>query len=341
MPEESSAATGPGGDAGGTRRAATAFVPGHVTVFFSAHPDEDPRRAGSRGAGLALADGVRVTVRVPSATDRDGGERAEGDDEQAVDASADDRPASAADRVTLNGDPTRVAPVGRVLDGLGAPPGTTVVADSPLPLGTGFGVSGGLALGTALAADAAVGSTRTENELVELAHTAEVAAGTGLGDVVAQARGGVPVRLDPGVPPRGRLDGLPARPRLEYVSFGDLSTERVLEGDTTRLTAAGERALDRLRGEPTLARLFTAGRTFAREADLLVPEVAEAVEAVGETGGEATMAMLGRSVVALGDGLTAAGYDPTVCRVHAAGATLLEGEDASATGAGAPHPDST
>ncbi|ELK56061.1 hypothetical protein D320_01323, partial [Haloferax sp. BAB-2207] len=33
---------------------ATAFVPGHVTGFFSAHPDDDPAVAGSRGAGLTL-----------------------------------------------------------------------------------------------------------------------------------------------------------------------------------------------------------------------------------------------------------------------------------------------
>ena len=37
-----------------------AFVPGHVTGFFSVHPHDDPRRAGSRGAGIALADGVAV-----------------------------------------------------------------------------------------------------------------------------------------------------------------------------------------------------------------------------------------------------------------------------------------
>jgi pantoate kinase len=338
MPEEASTVTGPGSDVGRDRRVATAFVPGHVTTFFSAHPDEDPRRAGSRGAGLALSDGVRVTVRVPSEAAPDAEAPADGAD--ATEAPAHPGVSRAA-RVTLNGDPTRVPPVGRVLDGLGAPAGTTVVADSPLPLGTGFGVSGGLALGTALAADAAVGPTRTENELVTLAHTAEVAAGTGLGDVVAQARGGVPVRLEPGAPPRGRLDGLPARPRLEYVSFGELSTERVLEGDTTRLTAAGERALDRLRTTPTLARLFAAGRTFAREADLLVPDVAAAVDAVQATGGEATMAMLGRSVVALGDGLTAAGYDPTVCRVHPAGATLVDGEDVPADGGDANHTDAT
>ena len=48
---------------------ATAFVPGHVTAFFSAHRDDDPAVAGSRGAGVTLTDGV--TVRVSAADDGD------------------------------------------------------------------------------------------------------------------------------------------------------------------------------------------------------------------------------------------------------------------------------
>ena len=42
---------------------ARAFVPGHVTGFFTVDRDGDPTKAGSRGAGLALSDGVTVTVR--------------------------------------------------------------------------------------------------------------------------------------------------------------------------------------------------------------------------------------------------------------------------------------
>ena len=42
--------------------AATAFAPGHVTGFFSAHPDDDPTKAGSRGAGITLSEGVTVRL---------------------------------------------------------------------------------------------------------------------------------------------------------------------------------------------------------------------------------------------------------------------------------------
>jgi len=75
-----------------------------VTGFFSAHPASDPTAAGSRGAGVALGDGVRVTV-------------------------------SAGSGVSLNGESVEVDPVDRVLDALGVQ--AAVEAETSLPLGRG------------------------------------------------------------------------------------------------------------------------------------------------------------------------------------------------------------
>ncbi|QWC19616.1 pantoate kinase [Halorubrum sp. 2020YC2] len=304
---------------------ATAFVPGHVTAFFSAHPADDPAVAGSRGAGVTLTDGVTVRVSAP-----DGAADGTGiDDEVAGGAS------EAVGSRTIDGESGSIGTVDDVLDGLGAA-AADVAVETDLPIGAGFGVSGAAALGAALAANAAFDLGRSENELVRTAHAAEVGRGTGLGDVVAQARGGVPVRLEPGAPGVGALDGVPATARVEYVTFGELSTEAVLGGDTAALSAAGEEALDRLRADPRLPTLMDAAREFARGADLLVPEVAEALAAVESAGDEGTeggddpgaaMAMLGRTVFALGTGLSDAGYDPEVCRVDAAGARLVDGRD--------------
>jgi pantoate kinase len=271
----------------------TAFVPGHVTGFFSPCPADDPARAGSRGAGFTLTDGVAVTVRE---TDEPG--------------------------VLLDGDPISMPPVETVLDALGVADRAGVAAESDLPLGTGFGVSGAMALGTALAANDRFGRERSSNDLVTLAHRAEVEAGTGLGDVVAQARGGVPIRLDPGAPDHGRLDGVPATRRVEYVTFGDLSTADVLAGDTDLLVRAGDAALDRLVDRPTLPTLVAESRRFARDAGLLTDRVRGAVDAVVDAGGEASMAMLGETAFALDSGLTDAGFDAAACRICGAGAHL-------------------
>ncbi|MFC7186032.1 pantoate kinase [Halorubrum yunnanense] len=309
-----------------SRQRATAFVPGHVTAFFSAHPADRPAAAGSRGAGIALTDGVTVRV---SASEGDGS------DGLAADASPADGPAGSR---TIDGEPGTIGAVEDVLAELGRG-GAHVAVETDLPIGAGFGVSGAAALGAALAANDALDGGRSENELVRIAHEAEVGRETGLGDVVAQARGGVPIRVEPGAPGVGELDGIPAGARVEYVTFGELSTEAVLGGDTDTLSAAGEDALDRLRADPRLPTLMDAAREFAREADLLVPEVAETIAAVGEerdgadsaSGREpddhgAAMAMLGRTVFALGTGLSDAGYEPEACRIDAAGARLV-GDD--------------
>ena len=273
------------------REEATAFVPGHITGFFSAHPDDDPTKAGSRGAGVTLTDGVEVTVQ-PA-----------------------DEPV-----VVLDGAELDIEPVLAVLKALDAPARVEATAD--LPLGAGFGVSGAVALGTALAANRAFDRRLSENELVTIAHGAEVQAGTGLGDVVAQARGGVPIRLEPGAPAYNALDAIPARTRIEYVSFGQLSTAEVLSGDTETLSRAGERALSTVVGEPTLESFWYASRRFAREAELLTPRVREAIADVADADGEAAMAMLGDTVFALGTGLSDAGYEPSICETHPAGAVL-------------------
>ncbi|MFC6974224.1 pantoate kinase [Halomicroarcula sp. GCM10025709] len=273
---------------------AHAFVPGHVTGFFTVDRDDDPTKAGSRGGGLALSDGVSVTV-----------ERAQ---ENAVE---------------LDGEQIEMDAVDRVLEALRAT--AHVSAETDLPLGAGFGVSGGMALGTALAANAAFERGLSYNELVTVAHGAEVQAGTGLGDVVAQARGGIPLRLEPGGPQYNYVDAVPARTRVEYHSLGELSTAEVIDGETDALTAAGERAISQVVREPTLSTFMQSSRQFAREAELLTPEVKRVIDEVTDAGGDASMAMLGETVFTLGTGLTDAGYDAAVCEAYPPGATVEDG----------------
>ena len=196
---------------------ATAFVPGHVTGFFTVHrDDEDPTRSGSRGAGLTLADGVEVTV-------------------TPVDPSSNER------GVFLDGERVEMEAVDRVLRTLDADP--RVEGETDLPIGRGFGVSGAMALGTALATNDLLDRGLSTYELATVAHGAEVQAGTGLGDVVAQLHGGVPIRLEPGSPQHNKMDAVPARSRVEFQTFGKLPTSDVIDGDTEALVRPRWRAL--------------------------------------------------------------------------------------------------
>ncbi len=272
---------------------ATAFVPGHVTGFFSPVWEDDPDRSGATGAGITLSDGVTVTV------------------ERANDA-----------RIQFNDEPVSMGAVDRVLGEFGE--AARVRAESPLPLGTGFGVSGAMALGAALGLNQVFEAGLSENEVIATAHRAEVNAGTGLGDVVAQARGGIPIRIDAGAPPHGTLDGIPTTATVEYLSFGELDTASVIKGDTDALVEAGEDALADLLDRPTLQRFVETSRRFSRETGLLTPQVNEAIGAVATAGGEALMAMLGDTVVAFGSGLRDAGYEAVRCSVHPGGATVMD-----------------
>ncbi|MFW6152771.1 MAG: pantoate kinase [Halobacteriota archaeon] len=275
------------------QQTATAFAPGHLTLLFSVIRGDEPRATGSRGAGVNIDAGVRTTV-------------------------------SPGDGTTYNGASIDLEPVDRVLDAIGVD--AAVDIESPLPLGAGFGASGAATLATAIAANAAFDCAASENELIAHAHVAEVKSGTGLGDVVAQARGGVPLRLEPGPPPVGRLDGIPARGRVEYLVLGEVETRQVLAGDVAHLSRAGERALTSVTASPTLDRLFEAGWGFSREAGLVDAELEAVVEAVHDAGGLAAIGHLGRTVVALDDGLTRAGYDPVVTAINATGATIVGGD---------------
>ena len=277
---------------------ATAFVPGHLTGFSGVHRADDPTVAGASGGGIAVSRGVRVTVR-----------------------RADEHGSS----VELNGDPVEFGAVSRVLRALRVP-GARVGVETPLAPGAGFGVTGAAALGTALAANAVFGRVLSENELVTVAHGAEVQAGTGLGDVVAQARGGVPLRLEPGGPTHNRTDGIPARGRVEYLVLDgprDVDAALPAPEESDLRSGAAKRALSAVVGEPTLRAFMRASRRFAREADLLTDEARAVVETVNRAGGEAAPAVGGPTVFALGEGLSDAGYDAEVTEVDVAGARMV------------------
>ncbi|MDZ7849322.1 MAG: pantoate kinase [Halodesulfurarchaeum sp.] len=275
------------------RPLARAFVPGHVTGLFTVHRTEDPHTTGSRGAGFTLRDGVTVSVRAADET-----------------------------AVSIDGNESVVEPVRRVLEALDVRAFVDVEAD--LPVGTGFGLSGGMALGTALAANEGFELGHTENELIRIAHVADVEAGTGLGDVVAQARGGIVLRLEPGAPPHGRLDGIPGRGRVEFLTFGELSTPDVLTAHPETITRAGTSALESLRENPTAARFVQTASDFSSEIGLETEAVGSILDTVEDTGNTASMAMLGETVFAFGRALSDAGFDPEVSAIDPCGARLLE-----------------
>ncbi len=240
---------------------ATAFAPGSVTTVFVPQDGD-----ASLGVSFATADGVTATV----------------------------EPASAP-TVVLDGRRAEVEPVSGVLRRLGAP-AATVRLDTDLPIGCGFGVSGAATLSTALAANAQFRLNQSREDLLEAAHRAEVAAGTGLGDVFIQDRGGLVWNVGEGLRHAERTA------RIEYASFGEMATAEVL-GDAAameRVGKAGRQALSALDLPGSLVTLFDVSWAFADHTALATERVTETVRRVQEAGGAATMAMIGETVVAAG-----------------------------------------
>lgn len=260
-------------------RTTTAHAPGSVTLAFA--PTRDGQ--GSRGISLTTADGVEAEVRP-----------------------ADDT------RVWLDGEATAFEPVEGVLERLGVAAAVELTAATPV--GAGFGASGAATLATALAANAAFDLGRDRSALVEAAARAEVAAGTGLGDVFVQNRGGLVYDTGDGRRRRARTGD------LQYVSHGGITTADVLgdEAAMERVRAAATDAFAAFDPSASLSTLLSVGRTFTDRTGLATDRVQETFERVAAAGGTATAAMVGETVVATGAGDTL----PNATRLTDTGARL-------------------
>jgi pantoate kinase len=257
-----------------------AFCPGHVTAFFVVHDDPEPRRKGSRGAGISLSLGVRTTARAreaphPSINIFVNGRRPEAEVTRWV--------------------------VERLLGSRSME--IKVLSETPLPVSQGFGVSSAAALSTALALDDALGQGLPRDELVAIAHEAEIACGTGLGDVVPASLGGMDLRLKPGAPGHAEVRTFPVEADLLLAVLGpEMPTKWVLRDPATvaAINRAGGPLVDAFADAPSFDRLFDLGNRFARESGLADRNVLEVIRA-SRMFGRATMAMLGHSIFATGN----------------------------------------
>jgi len=257
-----------------------AFCPGHVTAFFEVREDPDPRKKGSRGAGLCLSLGVRTVARV-----RD-------DSRASID-------------VIVNGRRQRADVTRRVAEKILGDRSceVNILSETSLPVSQGFGVSAAAAVSTALALDDALGAKIPRDELVAVAHETEVECGTGLGDVVPASIGGMDLRLKPGAPGYAEVRTFPVEAELLLAVIGaEMPTKTVLR-DSKKVAAInriGGALVDEFSENPTLERLFELGVRFAEGTGLADKRVLEVIRA-SRMFGRATMAMLGHSVVATGN----------------------------------------
>lgn len=280
---------------------ATAFAPAHFTGFFATLSDPDPVKAGSVGCGLCLEAGVKA--RVTTVTTGTIGTT-----------STPDITGSGV-LIRLNGEQIDLPTVEYVIESLQGIRHSRLVVDlaADVPLGYGFGVSGAAALATALAVNADHGQGLTMEQAAVVAHSAEVVNRTGMGDVAGQYTGGLVIRTVAGAPGVGAVKKVPVDAmEVSWVCLGEIATSSVLDDEKTmeRINILGQQALKALLKRPGLEHFMSLSRDFAYEAGLVSPGAADAIEAVEAAGGLASMAMLGDTVFALGDGSALLEFGP-------------------------------
>ena len=203
---------------------------------------------------------------------------------------------SAETTVSLDGKPTEFEPVEGVLRRLDVSAEVSLTAS--VPVGYGFGASGAATLATALAANDEFALGRTREELLEAAHRAEVEAGTGLGDVFVQARGGLVWNAGDG-------DGVQRSEwtgRVEYTALNGIATSEILGNDQAlqRIHDHGRDSMSCFSPTESLHELLNLSWEFAQRTELATDKVVDEVRRVERAGGTASMAMVGGTVIATG-----------------------------------------
>lgn len=240
-----------------------AHAPGSVTTIFA--PQSEQSVEGSLGVSFALADGVMAEVEDARRT-----------------------------TIRLNGESTEFAPVEIALEELDVTAEISLTAE--IPVGYGFGASGAATLATALAANDAFGLGRSREELVEVAHRAELEAGTGLGDVFIQSLGGLVWNTG------DRIERVERTDRIEYTAFAGMATADALSDDQLieRISTNGRDILTRFSPTMSTEELFGLSWEFSQQTGLATERVREEVARVEQAGGIGSMAMVGETVVATG-----------------------------------------
>jgi len=252
---------------------AKAFAPGNVSGVFKIIPDDDPTKMHSLGMGFTVTDGVTVTVSVSDATS-----------------------------VQFNGTQIEFATVRSVVAKLGSV-ALRVEIETDLPLSGGFGLSGASSLATAYAGDELLGLGLSENALAMIAHVSEVENLTGLGDVAGQFNGGCLVKLVPGDPLAAVTLPVPEQD-VYYRYFSPINTKDIIghPEQRERINAAADTALRKLtdlkdRNESEFAEYISIAKEFSIQSRLLSDDdVKKAIRECEQSGGSASMIMLGNAV---------------------------------------------
>ncbi len=205
-----------------------------------------------------------------------------------------------------------------------------------LPVGAGYGTSGGGAASLSLALNEALQTNLSRESALAIAHIADASARAGLGTVASVSEGGFVVRMKPGAPGLGvvRSFTVSGSARVVSGSFGPISTKRVLSSIilTRRVNACSKGLVGRLIRKPDEKNFVRLSRRFAECLGLASSRLQRVLASADRLGVAASMMMLGEGIFCISrkDAVPAAsrlfhqnGLFPVVSRVCREGAHVI------------------
>ena len=261
-------------------------VPGGISAIFEPCICNNPIMSGARGAGIGVKDAVELELEAKPS------ERLEIQN-------------------VINGEPVKGG-VGEIavktfFEFLQLEPNYRVVVDQKIsiPIGSGFGTSAASALGIVLALSRELGVPLTTVQAGDIAHVAEIRAGSGLGTVSGLVYlGDIVIVAHPGAPSVCMVDRIPLEsPDLVLVvaSKGRVDTAKALADKSLidRAYKFGKLAVDNLLKKPTMENFFRISRWFAENVGLLTRSLSHTLDRLSRYVVGAAQAMIGDAVFAL------------------------------------------
>jgi len=260
-----------------------AYSPSHITGFFSIHDEpRNPLLRGSTGAGVSLEKGVVTSV------------YAQPSEKTHIEYVFNNQMFPLGEACIVK------TVLDHYLGVAGEKYKILVEQQAAVPIGHGFGVSGGVALSLSLALNQALETGYTREEAAQIAHIAEIKCLTGLGTVLAEYYGGFELRTRPGAPGYGEVEQLsfPLDHVVVCVTTGPIKTKNILNTPTTkrRVNNIYANVVEEFVEDKSLGSFLKLSRRFADATGFETVEVQRLLKVFDRIDMPASMLMFGGGV---------------------------------------------